>query len=137
MKGLKIILMTAIVGVMTLCFSSCEKNNAGVYYSYYANGSLRASGKGSTAADAAAAQSALGQYNSAILSVVGAENMSTKEMDSKVISACDAVYQKQSSTYKTWEGTITIVRQSIDVNSDNLNEKEKHLKTYTFTATAN
>lgn len=135
-KALKTIIMAAFFGVMTLALSSCEKDNGNIYYSYYANGSLRASGSGANAADAAAAQLAAGQYNSAILSIVGEANMSTKEVDSKIISACDAVYQKHISTYKTWEGTVTITKNTLDINSENTSGKDTVLKTYTYTATA-
>lgn len=113
------LLATTVLVCLLTVFSSCSSDDdpSSNYVYYIADGTLSSTGN-------LGALFAIAEYNSAIKEVTGEDY---KEVDSKVIAACDAVYASHRANYNNIQGEVTITKRWLTDDS-----KSTVIKTYKY-----
>ena len=114
--------MPVLAAVVLTAVSSCEEKIENCIY-YYSLGTLE-----TTSFDVTSLQPAGGDYEEAILSVLGADYV-TEEMDTEVIAACDAVYEEHKAMIETYD---LIASGKIEIYKSTGDDSDEVIRTYTY-----
>lgn len=115
-------ILPVLAAVVLTAVSSCEEKTENVIY-YYSLGTLE-----TASFDVTSPQPAGGDYEEAILSVLGAD-YATEEMDAEVIAACDAVYEEHKTMIETYG---LIASGEIEIYKSTGGDSDEVIRTYTY-----
>lgn len=123
-KAIKFLIFAAALAIFGSALTSCtSEETETVIYSYTANGNI-------SATNDPGATFIIPEFNQEIQNVLGGVNYSLTEMDSEVIAACDAMYERAKAEHPGAQGEITINKNTS--TTDNPHGEDTTLRTYTF-----